>query len=462
MKAKHSTLFLAALLVLTGCASPLEKSMTTKNKPTQKVELNESPYAYALNRNWWQQFKAPGLAELLEQSLNQNLALKASFERIQQARSQITIESAALKPLSNLQINTQSNAPIAVNITDQRNKGIPEITLGLGVSYNLDLFGQDQAVVDAKTAQFTNAIAMHHATSLVTITELASYYFSLVSLNQQLELEYKAQQLLNNQLEIQQNRYSLEGGQVEIELSNTQQKIEQSNSRLAALNAQQDTLKASIAVLLGTKPDHLVLEGLKTARLDSFNLPQVSPDQPATLLSNRPDIQSAEAQLLAAQANIEAAKAAFYPSFSIGANLFLAGNPSASAVTLASSVLAPIFKGGQLQGKLEQEQAKQRELAANYQQTVLKAFFETHTALIEINEVKNQQQDQLKLQELAEHNLTIAQQQYSLSSINLNQLLNYELATIKVKQDLETKQLEAFIAGLRLFKALGGQWQSTK
>ena len=132
-------------------------------------------------------------------------------------------------------------------------------------------------------------------------------------------------------------------------------------------------------------------------------MPEVNLTPPASLLTARPDIESMESNLKAANADIGSARAAFFPSLTLGNTMNIAagfGNPAASAVSLAANILAPIFTGGKLTGNLENVTARQKELAAQYQKTVLTAFQEVEDALATLK--NNDQQVALSEQSVTE------------------------------------------------------------
>ena len=195
------------------------------------------------------------------------------------------------------------------------------------------------------------------------------------------------------------------------------------------------------------------------SELSSLRAPAVNLTPPTSLLTNRPDIQSAEAGLLAANADIGAARAAFFPSLQLGVDPSLVatgfGHPAAAALSMASNVLAPIFSGGRLEGNLENVTARQKELAAQYQQTVLTAFREVEDALA-IRKSTDQQVvlTRESVQE-ARNAYIIAKARFDAGSIDYLTLLETQrsLSQAEDEQIVATvAQLEAFV---QLRKALG-------
>jgi outer membrane protein TolC len=176
-------------------------------------------------------------------------------------------------------------------------------------------------------------------------------------------------------------------------------------------------------------------------------------------LAGRPDIQSAEAELQAVNADIGAARAAFFPSLQLGSDASLAaigfGDPATTALSLASNVLAPIFSGGRLEGNLENVTARQKELAAQYQQTVLTAFREVEDALAVRK--RTDQQAVLSRQSVQEarNAYAIAKARFDAGSIDYLTLLETQrsLSQAEDEQIIATlAQVEAFV---QLRKALG-------
>jgi multidrug efflux system outer membrane protein len=166
-----------------------------------------------------------------------------------------------------------------------------------------------------------------------------------------------------------------------LEVSQQRVAVNSFRASLAFLNQQRSTTSNALAILLGQAPQDVQAP---RETLASLKVPDVNLTPPATLLTARPDIERAEATLRAANADIGAARAAFFPSLNFGLDASMAagfGGPAAAALSLASSALAPIFTGGRLTGNLEDVTARQKELAAQYQKTVLVAFQEVEDAL---------------------------------------------------------------------------------
>jgi outer membrane protein TolC len=195
-----------------------------------------------------------------------------------------------------------------------------------------------------------------------------------------------------------------------------------------------------------------------TAELASLKMPQVNLTPPATLLTARPDIQSAEAGLRGANADIGVARAAFFPSLTLGVDTAIAagfGGPASAATSLASSLLAPIFTGGKLTGNLQSVTARQKELAAQYQKTVLVAFQEVEDALASLN--SNNEQAALAVESVkeAQNAYDIAKARFDAGAIDYLTLLETQRSLYQAQDSqvaVRQGQLEVFV---QLRKALG-------
>ena len=187
-------------------------------------------------------------------------------------------------------------------------------------------------------------------------------------------------------------------------------------------------------------------------------MPQVNLTPPATLLTARPDIQSAEAGLRSANADIGVARAAFFPSLTLGVDTAVAagfGGPASAATSLASSLLAPIFTGGALTGNLENVTARQKELAAQYQKTVLVAFQEVEDALAALKSNNEQAAISVESVKESQNAYDIAKARFDAGAIDYLNLLETQ-RSLYLQQDsqiaIRQGQLQSFV---QLRKALG-------
>ncbi len=211
----------------------------------------------------------------------------------------------------------------------------------------------------------------------------------------------------------------------------------------------------ALAILLGQAPQNLQAP---QDTLASLKVPDVNLTPPATLLTARPDIERAEATLRAANADIGAARAAFFPSLNFGLDASMAagfGGPAAAAVSLASSALAPIFTGGRLTGNLEDVTARQKELAAQYQKTVLVAFQEVEDALAAYKNVNEQAVISRESVKESQAAYDIAKARFDAGAIDYLNLLETQRSLYQAQDNQIAVYQDQIAAFVQLRKALG-------
>ena len=237
----------------------------------------------------------------------------------------------------------------------------------------------------------------------------------------------------------------------------SQQRVAVNNLRtvMASLFEQRSTTANALAILLGLAPQNYAAP---TAGLATLSLPPVNLTPPATLLTARPDIESAEAGLLGVNADIGVARAAFFPSLTLGLDTAIAagfGGPAAAATSIASSLLAPIFTGGRLTGNLENVTARQKELAVQYRQTVLVAFQEVEDALAALK--SNNDRAVLSRATVAESQTAydIAKARFDAGAVDYLNLLEAQRSLYQAQDSqitINQGQLQSFV---QLRKAMG-------
>jgi len=406
---------------------------------TAQPQQNESPF--------WQEFANEDLNRVVNVALAQNLDLQAALHRIEQARAQARIAGAALLPAIDASGGANQNYQEVGNTS--RWQGIATL------NYELDLWGKNRSQAEAANYRARASQFDREALRLILTTDTTVLYTQILGFTERIRVAETNLRNAEEVLRIIEARYR-EGGVSALEVSQQKVAVNDIRAALTTLIEQRTTALNALAILLGQAPQHF--DGLES-ELSSLKAPTVNLTPPASLLTARPDIQSAEARLLAANADIGAARAAFFPSLQLGTNTSLVatgfGNPATSALSLASNVLAPIFSGGRLEGNLENVTARQKELAAQYQQTVLTAFREVEDALAIRKSTDQQAALTRESVQEARNAYIIAKARFDAGSIDYLTLLETQrsLAQAEDEQIVATvAQIEAFV---QLRKALG-------
>jgi NodT family efflux transporter outer membrane factor (OMF) lipoprotein len=412
---------------------------TTWNAPAGVGTTFENKTAF------WRDLGSPELNRLIDRVLEQNLDLEAALRRIEQARAQARVAGAPLYP--------EINATGAASRTYQ-DENIEVARSGGSLSYEVDLWGKNRNQARAAGHRAVATEYDREALRLVVTADATIFYSEILSLNDRLRIAEFNLKNAEEILRIIEARFR-EGAVSGLEVSQQRVAVNNFRTALASLIEQRSIVANALAILLGVPPQDFLLPA---AELVSLRMPEVNVTPPAVVLTARPDIQSGEAALLAANADIGAARAAFFPSLTLGVTPTIAagfGGPAAAATSLATNLVAPIFNGGRLRGNLENVTARQKELAVQYQKTVLTAFQEVEDALAALKSANERTIIAEASVAESQNAYNIAKARFDAGAVDYLNLLDAQ-RTLFLAQDsqvaVQQAQLQAFV---ELRKALG-------
>lgn len=405
--------------------------------------------------DWWSGFNNPELGTLVHQSLVANNDVSAALHRIDEARASAKIAGASLLPdvsASGGIGHTESNPSHGPTIRND------SYNAGLAVNYELDLWGKNRSNVSAAKQEVEASQYDHQAVSLIASADTAVSFITLLSLDDRVDV---AQQNLDNALDVMrivQTRFNA-GTLSALEVAQQKNSLANSQAAIASLQQQRTVALDQLAVLLGQPPQSFTV---KSTSLNSMTPPEVALLQPSELLERRPDILRAEAQLKAANYDIGAARAQYFPSINIGANTALAALPFSAPATLASgvaaSVAAPIFSGGAIEGGVERAKAIKGEQADAYRKTVLTAFQEVQDALAEVQHTGERMQHLTVAEEQARTAYNFARQRFDAGTIDFIDLLDTQRTLLQAQDALYQEKANRLAATVDLYRAMGGSW----
>lgn len=442
--------------LLTGCSMIPDYTRPDVETPTSwSTQATESTINETTQ--WWTNFKSDELNGLIADALANNTDIKAGVQRIKQARAALKIAGASTLPTVGV---TGGASRSKTNPAQGNDSYSSSLNAGVNISYDLDLFGANAADIAAAEAQYDNVALTQGALALSTMGDVANGYFTLSSLRQRLSIAEDNLTNAREVLRIVQARVD-QGTESELELSQQRSAVATREATKASLIEQITNAENALAILTGRAPQSL---DLKRRNLNSLNVPQIAAGQPSELLERRPDLLAAEASLVAANANIGAAKAAFYPSVSLGLNNGLSwaglGEPSTSVLSLASSLSAPIFQGGRLEGGVEQATARQIELMENYRGSVLTAFQEVEDALATVKSAEAREKSLRTAMEQSRKAYQISKARYDAGSIDFQTLLDTQTSLLSAEDTYAQSRLARLNAAVTLYRALGGGWKT--
>lgn len=446
---KNPLLLLFATTFLTACSLIPEYMRPSVQTPDdwRGAEATATKTA-TINKEWWTQFASEELNTLVPEALEYNNDMRAALARIAQLRAALTIAGAPLWPQVNAS-GSASQSDTSRDATDETYRG------GAGVAYELDLFGRNRAQREAAKQGLIGSEYDRAALTLLVANDVATGYFQVLTLQERLSIAERnlisAEDVLR-MIEAQYNEGRISG----LELAQQRVELASARAQLSAIRNQTAVAQHALAVLLGKPPQAFAV---KATSLSNVKAPAIHLDVPASLIEQRPDIQSAEAALRAANANIGVARASLYPRLTLGADATAFANPSYTATSLAASLVAPIFQGGRLQGEVERRRAQQEELVENYRKTVLNAFREVEDALAGIKAADERQVYFLEAAQEADRAYAIAKEQFEAGAIDFQTLLLTQRAQLNASDSFTQSKLELLTASVQLLRALGGGWQ---
>lgn len=411
------------------------------------------------DRDWWHGFDSPDLDELIGQAQHANDDLRAAVARVHQADAQRRIAGAPLLPALNAEATaTRARQPALGEGYVTGNAFNPL----LSASYELDFFGRNRALYAAATASAKASRFDRTTVELSVMAGVAGTYFQVLELRDRLAI---AQDNYANAAKVLRGLKLEETAGIATGLDVAQQEtvVATVNATIPPLRQQLRQNLDALAILIGATPESV---DVTHGNLDQIGQPLVRPGLPSDLLARRPDVAEAEAQLIAANANIAAARAAFFPTISLTAtggfeSSALAGllTPANRVWSLGADVTQPIFQGGALLGQYQLAKGRYEELLADYHKAVISAFANVEDALIALQQSSDLVERQQTAATTAQRAYEFAQAQMRAGTINVLTLLSTETALFSARDALAQAKYAHLQALVTLYQALGGGWQ---
>jgi NodT family efflux transporter outer membrane factor (OMF) lipoprotein len=411
---------------------------------------------------WWKLYGDARLDELEGQLIANNADLAAALAHYQQARDFLAQVRADLFPQVSLGANGQRNRqsdtkPLrGANQPDWYNS----YTVSGEVDYEVDLWGRVRDSVAAGRAEMQASAADLASVRLSLEAQLADSYLALVGLDRQLDLLDKSVAAYERALQLTQTLHS--GGIVSgLDVARAQTQLSSARSLLSQTQAQRALLQHAIAVLVGQSASTFTLE----AKTGLPSLPAIPVGLPSTLLQRRPDIAAAERRTAAANAQIGVARAAFFPSLTLGvqggfqsaeyANLLTAPN---RIWALGPNLLLDVFDGGRRRAQVAAAHAATDEAGARYRGVVLSAFQQVEDNQSLIADLGNALVDQKAAADAARHTLDLSLDRYKQGAVSYLDVVTAQTAALQAQISLLDLQARQLRASVQLVRALGGGW----
>ena len=456
---------LCAALALSGCTmGPNYKRPTVAVPPTYRgmaLDGAADPETATLgDQRWWDIFQDEQLRKLIRSALQQNYDLRIAASRILEAKSQLGITRADQFP------TVSAEAGIA-NVRTAQSKFLPafETSAGqanLSAAWELDFWGKFRRATEAARANLLASEWARQEVVSTLVANVAAAYFQLRALD--LELEISKRTFDSRQESLRLTQILANGGATSLlDVRQAEQLVFTAGAEIPALEQQIEQQENFLSILLGQNPGDIPRGQTLTEQRQP---PQVPPGLPSSLLERRPDIRQAEEQLVAANAKIGVARAAYFPQISLSGtggfqssaltNLF---SGPAGAWSFGASLAQPLFTGGRLRSGVRLAEAQQQTAALIYQQSIQGGFRSVSDALVAYRKTREFRAQQDMLFQSAEDAARLSHMRYTGGATGYLEVLTNETNAFSAELGLAQARLNELLALVQLYQALGGGWQ---
>ncbi len=457
--------------VLTGCAVGPNYSRPAVPVPATfrgPEPLPSSQAASLADLKWFEVFKDEQLQQLVRTALQQNYDLRDAVTRVQEARANLGIVHSNQLPqlgasgaLEVDRLSRDGQLPLPATFVPSQNRNWGQAGLSL-LSFEVDLWGRLRRSTEAARANLLNAEWNRQAVVTTLVGDVAGSYFNLLQLDYELGIAQHTLETRRDSLRLVQER---QGGGVAtlLDLRQAQELVSTAAQEIPVLQQQIEQTENQIALLLGRNPDGIV-RGRKF--MEQEMPPEIPPGLPSALLERRPDIRAAEQALIAANANIGVAKAAYFPQLSLSG--FLGGQSTQlsslfsgphSTWSFVPQVTQPIFAGGRLKNNVRLAQAEHDNALVQYERTIQTGFTEVSNALIAHQRTRESRQEQERLVAALQDRMRLAYVRYRGGVDTQLNALDADRDLFQAQLTLAQIRYSELLSVVQLYKALGGGWQ---
>lgn len=449
--------FALASVVLSGCvlgpdyqrpdsSVPVEFRHTPGWKVAQPSELSSSV-------SWWSLYQDASLADLLKQLETSNQNLRAAEAAWREARALVGGSRSALYPNATGQVGTSRTG------NDQGVNKSNEVALGL--SWQLDIWGQVRRQVEASEANAQASAAEWAGVRLSQQSELVQNYLQLRVIDEQMRLLDATVKAYQRSLQLTENRYKA-GVVTRADVSQALTQLKNTQAQRLDLDWQRARYEHAIAVLVGSTPN-----AVQVARVETLpQLPVLPIDVPSALLERRPDIAVAERQVMAANAEIGVAETAYFPDLTLSASGGYRGSNLADWISMPNRFwsIGPqfamtLFDAGLRRSKVEQAEARYDQQVARYRQTTLQAIGEVEDALVQLNVLAEEIVVQREALAASQDTLRLTENQYQAGMVDYLAVTSAQTIALNSERTLLNLLGTQLTASVQLISALGGGWQ---
>ena len=456
---------LSVALLACGCTLGPNYQRPTAAVPgwyrgTISDEAAQTQLAPVGDQKWWDIFQDEQLRTLIRTALTQNYDSRIAASRLLEAQAQLGIIRAH-------QFLTLGAGAGIADVRQAKSKFLPafETSTGqadLSAAWELDFWGKYRRATEAARANLLASQWGQREVASTLVANIASAYFQLRALD--LELEISKRTLNSRQESLRLTRILSEGGSTSLlDVRQAEQLVFTASAEIPVLEQQIEQQENLLSILLGQNPGDIPRGQTLTEQRQP---PEVPPGLPSSLLERRPDIRQAEAQLVAANAQIAVARAAYFPQISLnGAGGFQSSaltslfTGPAGAWSFGASLTQPIFTGGRLRSEVRLAEARQQTAVLFYQQSIQGAFRSVSDALVAYHKTREFRAQEELLFRSAQDAARLSHMRYTGGVTGYLEVLTNETNAFSAELGLVQARLNELLALVQLYQALGGGWQ---
>ena len=453
-------LSISTIFLLAGCVSLAPEYQRPAAPVPQQFSLSRNglmPAAQNYQDSGWRNFFAdPQVTRLIAEGLSNNRDLRMAALKVEEARAQFNVTDADRYP----QLNASSGITYSGGLKSDKPTS-QEYDAGLELSYELDFFGKLRNMSEADRQNFFASEEARRAVHILLVSSVSQSYFSQ-------QLAYKQLRIARETLKNYQQSYAfveqqlVTGSTNVLALEQARGQIESTRAEIAKREGELAQANNSLQLVLGTYRALPAENGASDSAMTPVKLP---PNLSSDILLQRPDIMEAEYQLKEADANIGAARAAFFPSISLTSGLSTSSTALSSLFTPASGMWnfipkidIPIFNAGRNNANLKLAEIRQQQSVVNYEQKIQAAFKDVADALALRDSINNQIDAQQRYLDSLQITLQRARGLYASGAVSYIEVLDAERSLFTTQQTLLDLINSRQVNEINLYTALGGGW----
>lgn len=416
------------------------------------------------NTQWWRQFNDPVLDALIAEALAHNLNVKVAVANVDQAAAVLTQTRSGLFPQVGYDGTAGRARSTEASATPELARLIPNPQTSyqalLNASWEIDLWGRIRRLSEASRANLLGTDEARRGVILSLVASVASNYLTLRGLDEQLNLSRQTLAAYGESVRLFKLQFQY--GQVsQMNVSQVESQYETAAAQIPVIESQIAQTQNSLSVLLGHNPGPIP----RGKSVYDLVVPKVPSGVPSTLLERRPDLLQAEDTLIAANAQIGAARALYFPTISLTG----AGGTSSSSLSnlftgparvwsYAGQLAGPIFSFGAVSGQVAQAEAAQQSALYGYQLSIQNAFADVENSLVASQKLIEQQAAQERLVAALQSYAKLAKLQYDGGYTSYTTVLQAEQSLFPAELQLASVRASVFSSSVAIYKAMGGGW----